>query len=163
MLAVSDMLALSQDLPEIEVAAGATVVREGEAGGGIWVLVAGELQVRKGEVVVNSISRPGALVGEVSVLLGSPYSATVIATRRSVLRHAVDGRALLTRDPAITLLVAAGLAERLNFVTTYLADLKHQYGDAPGLTMVADVMRQLAQMQGPAARPGSARDPDPGY
>ena len=163
MAAMDDMLALTQGLPEVEFAAGATIVREGGAAGGIWVLVSGELQVRKGDVVVNGIGRPGALVGEVSVLLGSAYSATVIATRPSLLRHAADGRALLTRDPAITLLVAVGLAERLNFVTTYLADLKHQYGDAPGLTMVSDVMRQLAQLQGPPARPGSARDPDPAY
>jgi hypothetical protein len=45
--------------------------------------------------------------------------------------------------------------------TSYLADLKHQYGDAPGLAMVSEVLHQLAQRQGPPARPGSARDPDP--
>jgi hypothetical protein len=86
-----------------------------------------------------------------------------VATQPSVLRHAEDGQALLTSDPAITHVVAVGLAERLNFVTTYLADLKHQYGDAPGLTMVSDVLSQLAQRQAPPARPGSARDPDPEY
>ena len=56
-----------------------------------------------------------------------------------------------------------GLAERLNFVTTYLADLKHQYGDAPGLAMVSDVLVELTQRRAPPARPGSARDPDPDY
>ena len=70
---------------------------------------------------------------------------------------------MLASDPRITRLVAVGLAERLNFVTTYLADLKHQYGDAPGLTMVSDVLNQLAQRQAPPARPGSARDPHPAY
>ena len=59
--------------------------------------------------------------------------------------------------------MATVLAERLSFVTTYLADLKHQYGDAPGLAMVSDVLKELAAHQGPAARPGSARDPDPEY
>ena len=160
---MEDMLRLSQGLPEIAFATGDVVVREGGAAGGIWVLVAGELLVRKGAVAVNSITQPGALVGEVSVLLGTFHGATVEATRPSVLRHAADGRALLTRDPAITLLVARGLAERLSFVTTYLADLKHQYGDAPGLSMVSEVMRQLAQLQGAAARAGSARDPEPEY
>ena len=77
------------------------------------------------------------------------------------MRYAADGRAFLASDPAISTLVAVGLAERLNFVTTYLADLKHQYGDAPGLSMIPDVLRQLAQRQAPVARPGSARDPDP--
>ena len=61
------------------------------------------------------------------------------------------------------MLVAQGLAERLNFVTTYLADLKHQYGNAPGLSMVSDVLHRLGHRQGPVARPGSARDPDAEY
>lgn len=157
------MLALYAHLPEISVAAGAIVVQEGGAPGAIWVLVSGALQVRKGSVVVNTITQPGALIGEVSVLLDVPASATVEAIGPTVLRHAANGHALLASDPAITRLVAIGLAERLNFVTTYLADLKHQYGDAPGLSMVSDVLRQLAQRQGPVARPGSARDPDPDY
>jgi len=160
---MKDMLALSAGLPEIEFATGATVVHEGGASGGIWVLVSGALQVSKNAVLVNSITRPGALVGEISVLLNATYSATVQATERSVLRYAANGRELLSRDPAITMQVTIGLAERLNFVTTCLADLKHQYGDAPGLSMVSDVLHQLAQRQGPIARPGSARDPDAEY
>jgi len=56
-----------------------------------------------------------------------------------------------------------GLAERLNFVTSYLADLKYQYGDAPGLSMVSDVLTRLAQHQGLPAQSGSARDPEPDY
>jgi CRP/FNR family cyclic AMP-dependent transcriptional regulator len=158
-----DMLSLSAHLPELEFAPGDVVVAEGGAGGDLWVLVSGALQVRKGGVQVNVITQPGALVGEISLLLGSPHSATVEATERSVLRHAADGAALLFGHPDVTRLVAVGLAERLSFVTTYLADLKHQYGDAPGLTMVSDVLARLAQRQGPAARPGSARDPDPEY
>ncbi len=158
-----DMLTLSAHLPEVEFMPGDIVVQEGGVAGSLWVLVSGALQVRKGGVPVNTITQPGALVGEISVLLGSAFSATVVATQLSVLRHAEDGQALLTSDPAITHVVAVGLAERLNFVTTYLADLKHQYGNAPGLTMVSDVLSQLAQRQAPPARPGSARDPDPEY
>jgi len=159
MTAMNDMLRLTEGLPEIAFARGETIVREGDAAGGIWVLVSGDLQVRKGDVVVNTVSHPGALVGEVSVLLDTVCSATVEAIGPSVLRHAAHGRALLTSDPAITMLVAVGLAMRLDFVTTYLADLKHQYGDAPGLSMVSDVMRELVHLQAPSARPGSARDP----
>lgn len=160
---MKDMLSLSAGLPEHAFEAGEAVVREGEVGGAMWVLVSGALQVRKGGVLVNTISRPGALVGEISVLLDVPYSATVEATERCVLRHAADGHALLRSDPAIAMLVAQGLAERLNFVTTYLADLKQQYGDAPGLTMVSQVLQRLGHRHGPAARPGSARDPDAEY
>jgi CRP/FNR family cyclic AMP-dependent transcriptional regulator len=156
-----DMLALSASLPETRFAAGDVVVHEGGADASLWVLVSGALQVRKGSVVVNTVTRPGALIGEVAVLLESVNGATVEATAPTVLRRAADGRALLASDPRITRLVAIGLAERLNVVTTYLADLKQQYGDAPGLAMVADVLARLAEQQGPRARPGSARDPDP--
>lgn len=159
---MDEMLKHTAGLPEIHLAAGDTVVREGEAGRGLWILVSGALQVSKGGVSVNVVNRPGAVVGEISLLLNSPYTATVSASEPSVVRHAADGRALL-RDPAVTQLVAVGLAERLTFVTTYLADLKNQYGNTPGLTMVSDVLNQLAQRQAPPARPGSARDPNPEY
>lgn len=160
---MKDMLSLTTHLPLVELAAGQTLVREGGAAAGLWVLVSGALQVRKGDVPVNTITQPGALIGEISVLLDHVYGASVEATVPSVLRHAADGRALFASDPDVTWLVAVGLAERLNFMTGYLADLKHQYGDAPGLAMVSEVLSQLAQRQGPVARPGSLRDPDPGY
>lgn len=157
------MLTLSAHLPELAFAPGQAVVREGDAGGAIWVLVSGTLQVSKGAVAVNTIARPGALVGEVSVLLNARYGATVQAITPSVLRHAQDGAALLASHPAITRRVAEGLAERLNSVTSYLVDLKQQYGDAPGLSMVSEVLNQLSQRQAAPARPGSAREPDPEY
>ncbi len=160
---MQDMLKLSTHLPEVSLAPGEVLVAEGGRGGSLWVLVSGALEVLKGSVPVNTITLPGALVGEVSVLLGKPSSATVRALAPCVLRHAADGAALLASHPDITRRVAEGLAERLNFVTTYLADLRMQYGDAPGLQMVPEVLNQLAQRQQPAARPGSARDPDPEY
>jgi CRP-like cAMP-binding protein len=160
---MDDMLSLSVGLPEVSFAAGETVVAEGGSAAEIWVLVSGALEVCKNGVAFNTVTRPGALVGEISVLLGVPYGATVRASERSVLRHAADGSALLDRHPAISRLVAVGLAERLNFVTAYLVDLKQQYGSAPGLSMVSDVLRELAQRQSVAARPGSAREPDPDY
>jgi CRP/FNR family cyclic AMP-dependent transcriptional regulator len=157
------MLTLAAHLPEVHYAPGDAIVREGGSAGGIWVLVSGALRVTKGGVLVNTITEPGALIGEISVLLGSVYSATVEVAEPAVLRYAADGQAFLSSDAEIAKFVAVGLASRLNFVTTYLADLKHQYGDAPGLSMVPEVLRKLSQRQVPVARPGSARDPDPEY
>ena len=156
---MTDLLTLTAGLPEIRLAPGDVVVREGDPGAGLWVLVSGTLQVSKGGVAVNSVTRPGAVIGELSLLLDAPCTATVKASVPSVVRHAADGLSLLRRDPLVMQAVAVGLAERLNFVTTYLADLKNQYGDAPGLTMVSDVLSQLAHRQMPVARPGSTRDP----
>ncbi len=86
----------------------------------------------------------------------------VEATGASTLRHAADGHRLLASDPSITRLVAVGLAERLNFVTTYLADLTHQYGDAPGLAMVSEVLSQTRRARRPARDARIGARPRPG-
>jgi CRP-like cAMP-binding protein len=160
---MDDMLALTTHLPTVEYAAGDVVISEGGDSSGVWILISGSLRVTKNGEEVNTVSLPGSLIGEMSILLGIPDSATVAAREHSVMRYAEDGEGLLTSDPRIIHLVAVGLAERLNFVTSYLADLKQQYGDAPGLAMVPAVLRRLAERRGPSAQPGSARDPDPEY
>ncbi len=160
---MSDIFELTASLPEIELGPGDVLIRDGEAAGAIWILVSGSLRVLKDGIEVNTITHPGAVLGEMSLLLGRTYTATVEAVESSVLRHAADGAALLAGDAEVTRLVAAGLAERLAFVTSYLADLKQQYGDAPGLAMVGDVLRRLEERRAPRAMPGSMREPDPEY
>ena len=160
---MNELLAQSAGLPELSFEADEEIISEGTPGGAIWILVSGALRVHKNNVVVNEITTPGAVVGEISALLGTPYSATVQAAEKSVLRCAEDGAGLLASDPEITMLVARGLAERLNFVTTYLVDLKQQYGDEPGLAMIPTVLRQLLENRHSVVKTGSARDPDPEY
>jgi CRP/FNR family transcriptional regulator, cyclic AMP receptor protein len=157
------MVSLSAHLPLVELRTGDAVVSQGGPSGGVWILISGALQVFKGDIAVNTISKEGAIIGEMSVLLGTEHGATVVATEPSRLRYADDGHTFLFSDPEITKLIAVGLAERLNFVSMYLADLKFQYGDASGLNMVSDVLAELAERQAVSARPGSARDPDPEY
>jgi CRP-like cAMP-binding protein len=162
-LVVTDMLALAAHLPEVAFDAGDVVIEEGGEAGGVWVLLSGRLEVCKGGTRVNTIDKPGAIVGEVSLLLGSRHGATIKALEPTRARYASDGHALLLGDPEVTRLIAVGLAERLNYVTGYLADLKFQYGDTPGLAMVDTVLTRLAHRQDTPARSGSARDPDPDY
>jgi CRP-like cAMP-binding protein len=83
---MTDMLELSAHLPEVQFAPGEVVIQEGTTTGSIWVLVSGSLEVRKGAVQVNSVVHPGALLGEVAVLLGGGHSASVVAAEPSVLR-----------------------------------------------------------------------------
>jgi CRP/FNR family transcriptional regulator, cyclic AMP receptor protein len=157
------MLSLVAHLPEESFEPGDILISEGGEAGSIWVLISGKVQVRKGDTPVNTIDQPGAIIGEVSVLLGHRHGATIEVMEPTRVRHASDGGALLLGDPEITRLIAVGLAERLNYVTGYLADLKHQYGDAPGLSVVDTVLTRLAHRQDVPARSGSARDPEPEY
>ncbi len=159
---MTSLLDVTGDLPEVTLAPGEVLIAEGGEAGGIWILVSGALRVTKNGVEVNTATHPGVTFGEMSLLLGRTYTATVEATEPTVLRYAADGMALLDRAD-VTRFVATALAERLAFVTSYLVDLKHQYGDAPGLAMIPDVLRELSQRQRPKAQPGSMRDPDPEY
>ena len=158
-----DILDVTADLPEVELAAGDVVVREGGTSSSLWILVSGQLRVMKGDVMVNTIDHPGAVIGEMSLLIGTRHSATVEATMPTRLRFAANGNALLEHDATISRLIATGLAERLAYMTTYLADLTKQYGDAPGLAMVSSVLNELEQRKVPRAVPGSLREPEPPY
>ena len=158
-----DALALTAHLPEVALEAGDVVVREGGTSSSIWILISGALRVVKGDVTVNTIDQPGAVIGEMSLLLGTRHSATVEATQPTKLRFAANGHALLEGEPAFAKLVAIGLAERLAYVTTYLADLTRQYGDAPGLSIVSSVLTELEHRKTPRAQTGSLREPDPQY
>ncbi len=155
-----DLLQLSSHLPEVDIDSGHQVLREGERTGAIWILVSGELRVQRGTTVVDWIDRPGAVFGEMAVLLGTAATASVEASEPSRLRYAENGEEFLA-DPTVTHLVAVGLAERLNLVTTYLADLQDQYGDAPEMHTVREMLERLMGREIRAFTPGSVQSPDP--
>ena len=154
------MLELTTHLPERSFPAGAVIVQEGGRGDSLWVLVSGRLTIRRDGVELNEISSPGQLIGEISLLLDIPYTATVTAVEPSVLRVAGDGRQLLGDDPLITLHVAVGLAERLKLLTEYVTDITRQYAHVPGISMVSAVLNRMPN-GGAAAAVGSRRDPEP--
>jgi CRP/FNR family transcriptional regulator, cyclic AMP receptor protein len=154
------VLELTAHLPEHTFEPGHVVLTEGSHGSMLWVLVSGALRIIRHGITVNTVTASGSVLGEMAVLLEQPHSATVETTEATVLRYAEDGSALLDGEPEFTRLIAVGLAERLSFVTTYLADLQHQYGDAPGLAMIPDVIAQLSQRRVDRATHGSVRDPD---
>ena len=160
---MTDLVELAAHLPIVEVDEGAVVVREGDRTGALFVLESGALSVTRDGVAIAAISAPGALVGEIALLVGGDHSATVAAVVPSRLRVAHDGAAFLASSPMVTLLVATELARRLQTLVMYLADLKAQYAGLPGLDMVSDVLSHLADRRGPAPEPGSEREPDPSY
>src|SRR5213076_1285896 len=92
---------------------------EGGTSGYLYVLIEGRLEVLKGETVVASIAEPGAIVGEMSVLLDKPHTATVRAASDSTIYEFADAGSFLRDQPAVALLIARLLAQRLNVATTY--------------------------------------------
>lgn len=144
------------------VAAGTIVLHEGSKTGHLFVLLEGRLEVIKGDSVVAVLTEPGAMLGEMSVLLDQPHTATVRAAADSVIYEFDDAAAFLRDQPAVALLIARLLAQRLNVATTYLADLMHQYGGQGNhLSMVGELLQSMINLPPSQVSPGSDRQSDP--
>jgi CRP/FNR family cyclic AMP-dependent transcriptional regulator len=145
-----------------EVPAGALILHEGGKTGHLFVLLEGRLEVVKGDSVVAVITEPGAVLGEMSVLLDQPHTATVRAASGSVVYEFDDAASFLRDQPAVALLIAQLLAQRLNVATTYLADLMHQYADhGTHLSMVGEILQSMINLPPMQVAPGSDRQSDP--
>jgi CRP/FNR family cyclic AMP-dependent transcriptional regulator len=144
------------------VSAGTLILTEGGKTGHLYVLMEGKLEVMKGGTVVATIAEPGAVFGEMSVLLQRPHTATVRACADSVIYEFDDAASFLMQEPAVALLLARMLAQRLNVANTYLADLKRQYaGQGNHLAMVGDVLQSMINLPLQEVSPGSDRQSDP--
>lgn len=101
-----------------EVAAGSVIMREGEKGDRLFCLVAGEVEVRRGERVLVRLGA-GETIGEMELIDMNPRSATVTALTPCTL-YALARRDILALQredlPAFTLVImnlARDLSRRL--------------------------------------------------
>jgi len=161
---MSFVLDCCNELPEVRLEPGSVVLAEGTTSGRLYVLIEGEMQVLRGDVEVASVSEPGAVFGEMSILLGEPHTATVKALSESRLHVSEDAGAFLAAYPQMILHIGRLLALRLQLATGYLADLKRQYAEHENhLGMVDTVLETLLHQQEPGFTPGgSDREAEPG-
>ena len=147
---------------EQSVSTGALVIHEGQTTGHLYVLIQGRLEVVKGDTVVAVITEPGAVLGEMSVLLDQPHTATVRAASDSAVYEIGDAASFLRDQPAVALLIARLLAQRLNVATTYLADIMQQYaGHGDHLAVVGEILQTMINLPPITISPGSDRQSDP--
>jgi CRP-like cAMP-binding protein len=125
---------------------GATLIKQGADDRKLFVLVEGQVEVLRADTQVSYIDEPGSLFGEMSVLLDMPYSANVKAlsnVKAYVIENPIE---FLGSKPEIALELAALLARRLYYTTSYLVDLQQQAeGRREDLDMVDKILAQLVQ------------------
>lgn len=72
-----------------DVAPGTQIIREGDAGRGLFVVLTGEVEVQKtdeaGKPIPIATLRAGELFGEIALVRGTPATASVLASRQSTV------------------------------------------------------------------------------
>src|SRR5262245_23543075 len=112
-------------LPLASYRPGDTVVADGSTTGRLFVLKKGVVVIMKNGVEVGTVAEPGAVFGELSVLLRRPHTADVVAVEASQF-YVADTASEFMRDPVMLLYVAMLLAQRLDRANEAVIDLKHQ-------------------------------------
>ncbi|MGZ8630525.1 MAG: cyclic nucleotide-binding domain-containing protein [Actinomycetota bacterium] len=108
---------LAADTDELTFAPGEAVVREGELGETLFVVLQGEGKVVRGRRTVGSVL-PGDFFGELAAIDAQPRSASVVAVTplralRLFRRHLMS---LLEDEPQVTLKLLDGIVRRIRQV-----------------------------------------------
>jgi CRP-like cAMP-binding protein len=148
--------------PVLSAAEGETILEQGTCRGQLFILIEGKVEVTKNGEVVAWSSQPGDIFGDISALLDQPHSTTVRAVRASRFYVFSEPRAFLEQNPAVCLHLCEQLARRLVSVTSYLAEIKHQFAGHDHIGMIDDVLDKLMHRTPRArvpARPSAVDEP----
>jgi len=129
------------------VKTGETVVREGESGSSVFLVIEGVLDVRVSdsrgrEHHVNSLG-PGSMFGEFSLLTGAPRSATVMARCDGLLMEITQEAMspILQRVPELAEALSRILAERQ--AATWSVDRPKQPAETPELASQNHLLQRI--------------------
>ncbi len=115
---------LSQHMDWVEVAAGQTLMAQGEPGDSMYLSISGRLRVYvKDDAGVEHMVREmarGEIIGEMSLFTDEPRSATVVAIRDSVLVRLgkSEFNALLASSTAVSIALTRQIIQRLRSTQT---------------------------------------------
>jgi CRP-like cAMP-binding protein len=112
-------------LPLVTFQPGETVIADGSRTDRLLILRKGTVAVVKEGTEIAKVTEPGAVFGELSVLLDQPHTAEVRALETSQF-HVANATTLLAQNPVAVFYVATMLAHRLDAANHALIQLKHQ-------------------------------------
>ena len=130
-----------------DFAPGDIILEQGSISGRLLVLIQGEIEILRDDVRVATASAPGAVFGEMSVLLESPFTATVRALKPCSFAIIENPRQFLGSSADASFHIAKLLAGRLDALNKYLVDVKQQYDGHDHLGMVDEVLETLMHRQ----------------
>jgi CRP/FNR family transcriptional regulator, cyclic AMP receptor protein len=135
------------DLPIATYQAGETVLTAASTTGRLLILKNGAVAVIKEGVEIGKIAEPGAVFGELSVLLGRPHTADVIAVKTSQF-YVANAATLFMKDPVALLYVATILAQRLDLANQALIELAQQLRDDEPRIVIGKTVEKIQGLLG---------------
>lgn len=141
---VAQVLESLSSLPVEVHKPGDLVLAAGRATGKLLILKEGAVEVVRGGVRIAEVSTPGAVFGELALLLGQPHSANVRALAPSTF-HVAHAGTFLRVNPVAALYVAVILAERLDQVNRHLVEARSQLDPAERGGVLDRMIDNIAQ------------------
>lgn len=132
-------------LPERSFAPGELLFRAGGATAQLMFLKHGAVDIEIEDEHLVRVSEPGAVIGDIAILLDRPHTADVRAAAPSVLYVAEDPEAFLTGEPEVMLHVARVLADRLNAVNHLLIESRKSAEGGTERSELLDTLRRVSR------------------
>lgn len=120
---MQNILEICKGSEPIEHSQGDIILSEGERAGVLFVLIEGKVDILKGGHLLNSVSEPGSIFGEISMLLDVPHMASVKVVRSSKFYKIRISDPMFDSNE-LSMQLAMVLASRLNKITKYLIEMK---------------------------------------
>ena len=149
------LAALAVSLPLETLTPGTHLTTEGTSSGHLYILESGTLTLQREGIALATIDEPGAIIGEMAVLLGIPHSATVIAKDAARVRVVNDALDTLSQNAEFALHLATIACARLNATSALLVELKGRAaGKAKEQALMSRILMALAATpKGAAGKP----------
>jgi CRP-like cAMP-binding protein len=127
---------------------GETVLEAGSTTGQLFILREGHVEVVRDDQQIAATSEPGAVFGELAVILDKPHTADVRAVERSEF-HVAEASSLLAENSAALVYVTALLAHRLDTANETIVEIKHELETANPPGPIKKVLRKLEKLLTP--------------
>src|SRR5215467_7086395 len=134
-------------LPVVTYQASETVITEGSRTGRVLILGKGAVAIVKEDTEIAKVVEPGAVFGELSVLLDQPHTADVCTLEASQF-HVANAASILRVDPIALLCVATVLAQRLDSANRGLLELKRQVQAGEPRSVIGQTVEKIEEMLG---------------
>jgi len=129
-------------LPLVTYQPGETVIIEGSTTDRLLILKKGNVAIVKEDTEIAKVAEPGAVFGELSVLLNQPHTADVRAVETSQF-HIATATTLFEQNPMAVHYVATVLAHRLDAANHAVIQLKNQLQTGEAYSIVAKTVSRM--------------------